>query len=324
MLKNKVSFVEHHLCHMSSAYYASNFNDAAVVSIDGFGDFASGAYGFGKEMNLIRENRIIFPHSLGIFYTAITQYLGFPNYGDEYKVMGLAPYGKETMRNKIKKLVSWNDNGQYKLNLKYFSHTHKDFKIQWNNGVPVISKCFSDNLIELLGPARLSNEKIEQRHFDIAKSTQIVYEESFFNFLHHVYKKFPSNNLCLAGGCAANSVANGKIVNKTNFKSVYIQSAAGDAGGALGAAYCVYKKLFNKRPKSMYSPYLGTSFTNEEVFSKLVEIPEDILNEQRIRIYKIGDNKIKNLEDFRNNHRCSSIRTSDWMVSGKMEWVQGH
>ena len=317
----KFHFLEHHLCHMASAYYASNFKEAVVVSIDGFGDFSSAAYGYGKDLELKRTKRIIFPDSLGIFYTAMTQYLGFPNYGDEYKVMGLAPYGKDTMLSELKKVVSWNNQGEYKLNLKYFLHTNKEFKITWDNGEPIVSKNFSDEMVKLLGPAREPIEKLTQRDFDIAKCTQIIYEEALFNLLNKIYENSSSNNLCIAGGCGANSVANGKIIARTNFDSLYVQAAAGDAGGALGAAYLVSKKILNKRPKSMLSPYLGPCYKDKDISAELNSISKKILEKERIKIYKIGDNKVKDYNKFLDIVVDALISglVVGWF-QGKMEW----
>ena len=153
----------------------------------------------------------------------------------------LAPYGKGKYLEQLREIITWNKFGEYSLNMNFFTHNSREFKTNWQNGSPYISNCFSKSLIELLGEPRGLNQKLNQKHFDIARSTQIIYEEAFFNLLNYLNIRYKSRNLCLAGGCAANSVANGKILSKTNFKSVYIQAAPG-MPGALGAAYLVYKK----------------------------------------------------------------------------------
>ena len=317
----KFHFLEHHLCHMASAYFASNFKEGVVVSIDGFGDFASGAYGYGSGINLKRDKRINFPHSLGQFYTSITQFLGFPNYGDEYKVMGLAPYGEAKYVEQLKEIISWNQSGEYRLNMKYFTHNNRDYTLRFNNGITTISNCFNKNLSKLIGDSRQENEELSQRHFDIAKSTQLVYEQAFYNLLNYLNIKYESKNLCLAGGCAANSVANGKIVSKTNFKSLYVQAAAGDAGGALGAAYLVYKKVNNLKPQSMSSPYLGPSFSNDLIYSALKNISKDELNDKGIKIFKIGDQYLNNESKFLDIIVDALISglVVGWF-QGRMEW----
>lgn len=262
----KIHYVEHHRAHLASAYYASNFNESNIVSVDGFGDFASGAWGYGHERILTVKDHIFFPHSLGAFYTAITQFLGFPNYGDEYKVMGLAPYGKPTYVEAMKEIVKLENNGKYSLNLKYFQHSgKKDLNHQWSHGTPVVGRHWSSALEDLLGPARLGDEKLDQRHMDIARSAQVTYEAAFFHLLDFLYEQNPCPNLCIAGGCGANSVANGKITQRTKFKNVYVQAAAGDAGGALGAALDVWHLLGNPRCEPMLNAYLGFQSNNKDV-----------------------------------------------------------
>ena len=236
----KVYPVEHHLAHLSSTFHVSPFNKAVVVSVDGFGDFASGAWGVGSGSNIDVEGRVYFPHSLGNFYQAMTQYLGFPNYGDEYKVMGLAPYGKPVYLDEMRKIVKLIPDGGYRLNLEYFKHHKENIVYEWSGGIPTFGQIFSDSLVELLVPVRGKDEELTQKHFDIAHSIQAMYEEAFFHLLNTLHARHGIDDLCLSGGCAMNSVANGKVYRKTPFKRVYIQSAAGDAGGAIGAAFMVW------------------------------------------------------------------------------------
>ncbi len=269
-VRAQIHHIEHHLAHLGSSFFVSSFKSAAVVSVDGFGDFVSTMWGVGEDKKIITKDKVYFPHSLGLFYLAITQYLGFPNYGDEYKVMGLAPYGKPLYLNKMKKLVTLLPNGLFELNLDYFSHHSEGVSMVWDDGEPKIGKVFTSKLVELLGPARCTNENLNQFHKDIAASAQAMYEEAFFHLLNHVAYVTKKTNLALAGGCAMNSVANGKIFDRTPFKDVYIQSAAGDAGGCIGAAYAVWHhELDNSRSFEMLHSYWGPSFSSDAIQSLL-------------------------------------------------------
>lgn len=244
-LKAEVHYIEHHLAHLASAHLVSPFDESAAISVDGFGDFSSGAWGVGSGDQLKVEHRIFFPHSLGIFYQALTQYLGFPSYGDEYKVMGLAAYGKPTFIAQMRQIVRTNDDGTYALDLTYFRHHKEKIAYEWHGGAPVIGELFQHTALQdLLGmPSRKREEPSENHHRDLACSVQCRYEEAFFSLLETVYRDYRIENLTLAGGCAMNSVANGKVYRHTPFKRLYVQAAAGDAGGALGAAFAVASQL---------------------------------------------------------------------------------
>ncbi|MGH6970739.1 MAG: carbamoyltransferase N-terminal domain-containing protein, partial [Caulobacteraceae bacterium] len=235
--------VEHHLAHLYSAFEVSPFEEAVAVSVDGFGDFASTAWGVGAAAGLTVDGRVCFPHSLGLFYQALTQYLGFPHYGDEYKVMGLAPYGEPRRMGEMRKIVRLVSDGTFELDLTWFRHHREKTPFQWAEGAPEFGDLFSEALEDLLGPRRRPDEPLEQRHRDIARSVQTMYEEAFFHLIERLQARSGLTDLALAGGCAANSVANGKVRRLTPFRRVYVQSAAGDAGGALGAALCVWRKL---------------------------------------------------------------------------------
>jgi carbamoyltransferase len=236
--RGEVHYIEHHLAHLASAFCVSPFDDAVAVSVDGFGDFASAAWGMGSASGLKIDGEIYFPHSLGIFYMAMTQYLGFPHWGDEYKVMGLAPYGSPTHLDKMREIVLLHDDGSYELNMKFFCH-HQEKLQEWPGSAPHVNRIFTAALEDLLGPTRESSAELTQYHKDIARSIQAMYEEAFFNLLNAVHRKYGVDRLALAGGCAMNSVANGKVYQRTPFKQLYVQSAAGDAGGAIGAAFIV-------------------------------------------------------------------------------------
>ena len=265
--KGKIKYIDHHLSHLASSFYYSPFKEAVNVSVDGFGDFASCSWGSTKNSILKIDDKIFFPHSLGIFYQALTQYLGFKNYGDEYKVMGLSSYGKPTYVNLISNLISYKEKLKFELNLNFFSH-HKKKILSVKNGSPLYADLYSKQLAKLLGPERKKGEEINQRHKDIAKSTQVVYENVFFNLLNGLYDKYNIKNLNLSGGCAMNSVANGKIIFNTKFKNIYTSSNPGDAGGSIGSALCLINKIYKKEANFFLPdplPYIGDSFSNDDV-----------------------------------------------------------
>ena len=274
--RGEVHQIEHHLAHLSSAFHVSPFDEAVVVSVDGFGDFASSAWGRGRGSDISVDDRVYFPHSLGIFYQALTQYLGFPHYGDEYKVMGLAPYGKPTAIDEMRQIVSLKPDGRYELNLSFFRHHRETIALQWAGGVPEFSDLFSPKLESLLGPRRLPDDPLEERHRDIARSVQVLYEEAFFNLIGKLQRDHGVTDLALAGGCAMNSVANGKVRRQTAFRRVYVQAAAGDAGGAIGAAFALWHKLGGNRSFVMDHAYWGPHFKTAEIAQLLQEKRSDI------------------------------------------------
>lgn len=286
--RGAVHEVEHHLAHISSAFHVSPFERAVVVSVDGFGDFASAAWGLGRGSHIAIDEKVYFPHSLGIFYQALTQWLGFPHYGDEYKVMGLAPYGQPNFMSEMRQIVHLQKDGGFKLALEFFRHHKEKVEYEWENGEPSVGVLFSQALVDLLGPARQKGEDLTQRHKDIARSVQVMYEEAFFNLLNVLHAKHGGETLCLAGGCAMNSVANGKVYRNTPFRKVYIQSAAGDAGGAIGAAYAVWHKLGGKRGFVMDHSYWGPHFTDAD-FGKLLDMHTADLQSQSCEVRHVSD-----------------------------------
>lgn len=283
--------VEHHFAHLSSAFHVSPFNDAVVVSVDGFGDFASAAWGVGRGTDITVEDKVYFPHSLGIYYQALTQWLGFPNYGDEYKVMGLAPYGQPKFLPEMRRIVSLEENGSFRLNLAFFRHHKEKVDYEWENGEPRVGELFSPALVDLLGPVRNKSESLEQRHMDIARSVQAMYEEAFFHLLNTLHKQHEVDNLCLAGGCAMNSVANGRVYQNTPFKKVYVQSAAGDAGGAIGAAYAVWHKLGGQRQFVMNHSYWGPSYSDSDI-KAVLDTHATALHEQGCAVSLLADEAV--------------------------------
>ena len=265
-VRSRMHWVEHHPSHLASSFFVSPFDEAAVVALDGFGDFVSTsiAHGTGTTMRML--DRVFFPHSLGLLYLAITQYLGFPNYGDEFKVMGLGPYGQPRRTEPIRELIRLIPGGGFELDLSYFRHVSEGVDMTWDEGSPSIGRVFSPKLEALMGPARTADQPVTGEHEDIAASLQVVYEEAAFHVLNAAHARTRSPRLCLAGGCAMNSVANGKIRARTPFRDVFIQPASGDNGTALGAAFHVWHKL-SREPRRfvMSHSYWGPSFDDREI-----------------------------------------------------------
>jgi carbamoyltransferase len=263
--------VEHHQAHVASAFFVSPFDDAAVLTVDGFGDFASTmlAEGHGNHFDVL--DRVTYPHSLGILYSAVTQWLGFPHYGDEGKVMGLAPYGKPIYVEKLQHLVSL-DGPLFELGLDYFTHDEEGVDMTWDEGSPTIGRIFSDQLVELLGPARATGEPVTELYEDVAASLQVVLEEAYLHLCRTLHDRTKLPNLCLAGGVALNAVANGRILPETPFEELYIQPAAGDSGTAVGAAYYVWNQELGKpRGFVMEHAYTGPGYHDDEIRAALAE-----------------------------------------------------
>ena len=311
----EVHEVEHHLAHLSSAFHVSPFDEAVVLSVDGFGDFASAAWGIGRRAEIAVDDKVYFPHSLGIFYQALTQWLGFPNYGDEYKVMGLAPYGQPKYMAEMRRIVQLQGDGSFKLNLDYFRHHKEKVEYEWENGEPKVGALFTNALVELLGPVRRTNEELTQRHKDVARSVQAMYEEAFFHLLNVLHQRHGSDKLCLAGGCAMNSVANGKVYRNTPFKKVYIQAAAGDAGGAIGAAYAVWHQLGGARGFVMDHAYWGPHFSDTDLRALLEKHAANLL-EQGCVVTRIED---ETALCKRTATAISGGKVVGWF-QGRMEW----
>lgn len=325
-LKAEVHHVEHHLAHLASAFLVSGFNEAACISIDGFGDFASTAFGVGQGHELKIDSRVYFPHSLGIFYSALTQYLGFPHYGDEYKVMGLAPYGEPNFLEPLREVVNIRSDGTFRLNLKFFRHHIGDVSYTWKDCAPEVGTLYRRPLIDLLGPARKPDEPIEQKHKDIARSVQATYEKAFFALLQALHKAHPSDNLALAGGCAMNSVANGKVYRRTPFKKMYLPAAAGDAGGAIGAAALVQAQLSDHKSavtdqsltsdlRPLISAYLGPDASEAEIH-QLIDWKKKEINDAGCSISYVGDEEelLK-----RTAQAIADGKIVGWF-QGRMEW----
>jgi len=258
----KVHFVEHHLAHIASAFYVSPFDQAAVLSLDGFGDMVSAMWGVGRGPRIRIHGEVGFPHSMGVFYTAFTQYLGFPKYGDEYKVMGLASYGEPEFLSGTRDVVRSRNGQPYELNLRYFRHQVDGVSMTWEGGSPELGPLWGYGMVERFGPARTGpDEPIEERHRNIASSMQRRLEEVVLDMLRRLHERTGLDALCMAGGVALNCVVNGKIRRETGFRDVYIQPAAYDGGTSIGAAYYVHHQLLGKpRAYVMDHAYLGPEF----------------------------------------------------------------
>ena len=264
-ISSKLHFVEHHRSHLASAFFASPFEEAAILSIDGSGDFTTTMIAIGKGNKIEVLDSIDFPVSAGLFYTAFTQYLGFPHYGDEYKVMGLAPYGKALYVDQIKQILHFGDDGLFTWDAKYFVNPN-EIKLGYENNIPTVSVLFSEKFVEVFGPARQQGEELTQIHKDIAASVQRVCEELILHLLNHLQKRTGLKNVCIAGGVAQNSVANGKILENTSFENLYIPSAGHDAGISMGSALYTYNHILNQpRIAPIFTAYTGSRFTNDEI-----------------------------------------------------------
>ena len=330
--RGEVHRVEHHAAHLASAFLVSPFREAVTASIDGFGDFSSAAWGVGRETTIEIDGRVWFPHSLGVFYQALTQYLGFPHYGDEYKVMGLAPYGEPRYLAEMRRLVLLLGDGGFALDLSYFRHHREKIAYEWSGGSPHVGTLYAPALESLLGPARQKDEPLEQRHRDLARSVQAMYEEAFFHLLDTLHARYRLDSLTLAGGCAMNSVANGKVKRRSKFRRLYVQSAAGDAGGAIGAAVHVWHRLGHASAPRTGTPsaLAGDVITTRSVMDHayLGPAPEDaeiqdLLSDCTARIADEGCT-IARIED--DNELCRETAAAiaagevvGWF-QGRMEW----
>jgi carbamoyltransferase len=264
----KIKFCSHHMSHAGSAFYPSPFDKSLILTLDGVGEWATSTIGIGENNKIEILEQINFPHSIGLLYSAFTYYLGFKVNSGEYKIMGLAPYGTPKYADLIfNKLIDLKEDGSFRLNMKYFNYA---------TGLTMVNNKFE----KLFGKKRRSSEEksenLLQFHMDIASSIQFVIEQVILKICQYIKKKYKLENLCLAGGVALNCVANGKILKENIFKNIWIQPAAGDAGGSLGAALVYYYNHLRKDRKvskidQMKGSYLGPSFTDDEIQKELIE-----------------------------------------------------
>ncbi|MDD5331710.1 MAG: carbamoyltransferase [Candidatus Nanoarchaeia archaeon] len=301
--KKDIFYIEHHLCHAASSYFISPFKESAILTIDGVGEWDTSTAGYAKENQIKITKRLVFPHSIGLLYSTVTAYLGFSVNNSEYKVMGLSPYGRmdkttNPYYSKFKKIVNLKEDGSFELDMDYFDYHYK---------IRMPSKKF----IKEFGPARKKESGLNQRHKDIAAALQLITEEITLKMLNQLYRETKCPNLCLAGGSALNSVANGKILGNTPFKDIYIQPAAGDGGTSMGAALYAYYALLNQNTKKrevLKTAYLGPEYSHAEI--------KKFLDENKIKYSEFKNEKeiIKEISKliFNNN-------VIGWF-QGRMEW----
>ncbi|MBL7799043.1 MAG: carbamoyltransferase [Saprospiraceae bacterium] len=272
----RVQFVEHHRSHLASAFFVSPFEEAALLSVDGMGDFTSTMRAIGRDNRIEVLDSVSYPHSLGIFYTAFTQLLGFPHYGDEYKVMGLAPYGKPVFLEKLRAVVRLKSDGLFELDPRCFRHFSEGASMSWQGGAPEVGPLFSNYLAREFGPVRQPGEPLTDRHRDLAASVQAMCEETIFHLATDLYRKTGLKNLCIAGGVAQNSVANGKLRSHTPFERVFVPPAGHDAGTSIGSAlYALHQIERLPRPEFRHHAYTGYRAGHAEIEALLTnhELP---------------------------------------------------
>ncbi len=268
----KIHYIDHHLSHIASSFYPSNFEESLALSIDGFGDFSSLNIAKCKIGEIKILHKIFFPNSLGIFYEMMTQLLGFKNYGDEYKLMGLASYGQPIYFENLKNNLFKNSE-LFELNCEYFNHTKKNFLYKFE-GLPKQNEIFSQKIYNVFTKEQLENEKK-----DIAASTQKIYEYFFLKIIKYGLSLYESKNLCLSGGCALNSSANGKIKENLDIEKVFIPYAPGDGGGAIGSALIVLKNKFSTiKFTNLQNPYLGPKYDDKYINLIIKKIPKENFN----------------------------------------------
>tara|TARA_B100000519_G_scaffold82909_1_gene71592 strand:+ start:572 stop:2323 length:1752 start_codon:yes stop_codon:yes gene_type:complete len=289
--KPKLHKVEHHKAHIASAFYASPYEESAVFSVDGFGDFVSAMWGTGIGNKLHIDGAVKFPHSLGILYTAITQYLGLTKFGDEYKTMALAAYADANKLDFFRKLVTTHDNRiGFQIDLKYFTHHKNVNSMQWLEGEPIVDNLYSQNLISALGhPARHYEDNMSEFHYEVAASLQRRLEEVVFDMLNKLHKKTGLKKLTMAGGVALNCTMNSKILEQTSFEELYIQPAAWDGGTSLGSALYVWHDILdNPRVQPMEHAYWGPSYDRNQI-SEVLDTYVEKINESGKSITEISD-----------------------------------
>ncbi len=297
--------VEHHHAHVASGFPLSPFKEAAILSIDGMGDFVSTMQAGGQGNDWKVYDKIYYPHSIGLLYSSVTMLLGFPHYGDEYKVMGLAPYGRPTQVEALRKVIRPTKQG-FELALSCFKHQHEGIRLGWDGGAPVVAPFYSRKLEELLGPTRDPKTKVTQHHQDVAHSLQVVTEEIILHLLNVLHKRHPSDHVVVVGGVAMNSVANGKITQHTPFKEAYIPAGAADNGGSFGSAFYVWHRVLGQpRSFEMQHAYWGPA--PEEPAIKAAVLAE----KDRVRAEKL-------------DRKALIERTVDALCRGEVVgWFQG-
>jgi carbamoyltransferase len=314
-IRGKFHRIEHHTAHMASAYFVSPFERAAVLSADGLGDFASAMWAIGEGPRMRPLGEITFPHSLGMYYTALTQYLGFWKFGEEYKVMGLAAYGEPEFLEEFSNIVRADAPLSFRLGLKYFQHQSQGPDMTWREAdrTPVIGRLFSPYLEKRLGAARKAEEPLEQRHYNIAASMQAALEEVLIAHWNALAERTGEKSLCLAGGVAFNCVANARIFDRTPFERVFVQSAAGDAGLSVGAAFAVNHQVLG-RPREFVMEHTGwgPEFSAQQIRSAIDGVGS---SDEGERIEELGEEELLRTTA---NH-ISTGKVVGWF-QGRVEW----
>ena len=292
-IKRKIHYIEHHRSHLASAFFASPFEESVLLSIDGSGDFSTTMTALGKGNKIQVLDSVDFPHSVGLFYTAFTQLLGFPHYGDEYKIMGLAPYGEPKYTKDLYDVLKFHSDGLFTLNPEYFQSPSKGIIYYGEDHIPVVAPLFSKKMASRFGPVRKSSESLTQYHKDLAASVQRITEELIYHILVHLHQTTKITNVCIAGGVAQNSVANGKISRNTPFTNVYIPSAGHDAGISMGAALYLHNHILHApRQPAISSAFTGSHYSNEFIKAFLVSNNIDFIQYEDDVLFDMVADKI--------------------------------
>jgi carbamoyltransferase len=307
-IRAEVHNVEHHRAHMASAFFVSPFEEAAILSVDGMGDFVSTMWGVGRGCHIEAIDTIDFPHSLGFFYTALSQWLGFKKYGDEGKVMGLAPYGEPVYMDKMRDIVRIQRDGAFELNLDYFRIHTEGVTMSWEDGDPVLGNLFSTRMSQVFGQPREPRTQITKHHQDVAASLQATLEEAEFALVRRLHREADAQAICMAGGVALNSAFNGKVLPETDFEDIFIHPAAGDAGTALGVCYYIWHQILGQpRCFVMKDAYTGPQFTDDKI--------QALLDRSGVTFCRIDQDELV--------HRAADIvaegKVLGWF-QGRMEW----
>jgi carbamoyltransferase len=302
-IRAQIHYIEHHLTHVAAGFCLSPYDDAAILSMDGMGDFVSTLSAIGQRASWEVLDRIYYPHSIGFLYNALTLYLGFPNDGDEYKVMGLAPYGEPEYVDLFRRII-FPKGDHFQLNLDYFTHHKSGVQKVWEDGAPKVEPFHSKLLEKTLGPQRKPTEELTRKHENIARSLQAVTEEIILHLLRNLYDRTKKKNLCLVGGVAMNSVANGKVTLHTPFENVYVPAGAADNGTSLGGAFYVWHKVLGQ-PRSFQ---LEHAFWGDEPDDDAIEAA---IHQANVPHYKLTEDELV-------------TRTAEALCDGKIVgWFQG-
>ncbi|MDT8287368.1 MAG: carbamoyltransferase N-terminal domain-containing protein [Elusimicrobiales bacterium] len=284
-VKARVRCVEHHKAHLAGAYLVSPHDSAICVSLDGFGDYVSGMRAAGVDNKIYDRDRCYYPHSLGMFYSAMAQFLGFGSWGGEDRVMELSKTGRPEFEAELRQLIKPSADGFYRVDESYFAHGPESAAMFWRDRAPELPRLFAAKVEGLIGKPREANEPLEQRHADIAASAQAVFEEIFFHVLNSAYEKYRNDKLCLSGGCARNALAVGRICEKTRFRDVYVPPAPHAGGTAIGAAYWIWNQAKGyRRSYELANPYVGPHYDDSYV--------EALLKSRGLSYHKAAEKEI--------------------------------